>query len=102
MSEIATTKRQRDIIAHTINLESRIRAALGRSQSERRRTDARRADSDNFRNYYCAVVDSETDHEITKLVAMGLMRRDEPLGPHRGNSNYYAYATDAGIREVMP
>ena len=88
--EPRTTRRQRELMAHAIGAEDRRRDAL------RRR--GRKRGPDEFRNYYCASVGGEAARTIEELVGMGLMT----IGPKINDGNeFYAYVTEAGIKEVM-
>lgn len=77
MAEISTTKRQRDIIRHSL---------FGSSDKKK-----------PHRNYYCANIGGDADTEIAKLVELGLMRRGPTINDGK---DYYAYVTEAGAAEI--
>ena len=91
MPEIATTKEQRDLMAHAINAEDRIR--------DWPRRHRRPYKDREYRNYFCAEVGSPDDQLVTALCEMGLMRKGHKINDGR---DYYAYVTVAGVKEVMP
>jgi hypothetical protein len=76
MSDIATTKQQRDIMRHALGLDQR---------------------RESFRNHYCAAVGSPDDGEVRTLIEKGLMVKGETINDGR---EYYAHVTDAGKVEV--
>jgi len=87
---IATTKTQRELMAHAIDAERRIKNKLKRRN---------RQDDDEFRNYFCAEIGSDDDATVAELCKLGLMRKGPTINSGR---DYYAYVTEAGIKEVMP
>ena len=74
--EIATTKKQREIMQHALGLHRRPKS---------------------YRNYYCAAVGSEEDTEITKLVEMHLMEKGQVINDGKA---YYAFVTEIGRDEL--
>lgn len=77
MTEVATTKSEREIIRHSL---------FGSSMTKK-----------PFRNYFCVSVNGQYDAIITRLVAVGLMKR----GPFiNDGQEYYAHVTEAGAAEI--
>ena len=89
MPEIATTRRQREILAHAINLEARLKVS----------EDTWCRLSRNFRNFFCVSVGSPDEAACKTLHEMGLMELGAPM--NNGRSRNY-HVTTAGIAEIMP
>ena len=85
---IATTKRQRVIMAHAVNLEARLEVI---------RKGRRRYDSNEFRNYYCSRANGDAADDIKALCEMGLMVMGNPINDGK---QFYAHVTELGMNEI--
>lgn len=88
-TEHPITDRQREILAHTIARDHRME----------RRNRKRPWNDDGLRNRYCVAVGGDNEMAVTDLISRGLMEKGETM---ISGQAWMAYATEAGVNEVMP